>query len=180
MIRTVTFAHTDYADPPSRFEAGTPNIIGAVGLAAAIDYVEGLGLPAIGEHEQDLLARGTDLLREIPGLRLIGQARERANILSFALAGIHPHDAATILDRQGIAVRAGFHHCAQPAMERFGVPGTLIASLGLWQYGERAGGAGGKGAGGRAAAGLNFLARALKRGEGGCRRAAQAAGEGIG
>ena len=131
MIRTVTFAHTDYADPPARFEAGTPNIIGAVGLAAAIDYVEGLGLPAIGEHEQDLLARGTALLREIPGLRLIGQARERANILSFALAGIHPHDAATILDRQGIAVRAG-HHCAQPAMDRFGVPGTLRASLGLY------------------------------------------------
>jgi cysteine desulfurase/selenocysteine lyase len=131
MIRTVTFAHTDYADPPARFEAGTPNIIGAIGLAAAIDYVEGLGLPAIGEHEQDLLARGTALLGEIPGLRLIGQAPERANILSFALAGIHPHDAATILDRQGIAVRAG-HHCAQPAMDRFGVPGTLRASLGLY------------------------------------------------
>ena len=131
MIRTVTFEETSYADPPARFEAGTPNIIGAIGLAAAIDYVEGLGLPAIGTHEQALLVQGTALLQGIPGLRLIGTAPEKANILSFTLPGIHPHDAATLLDRQGIAVRAG-HHCAQPAMERFGVTGTLRASLGLY------------------------------------------------
>jgi cysteine desulfurase / selenocysteine lyase len=131
MIRTVAFERTDYADPPARFEAGTPNIIGAVGLAAAIDYVEGLGLDAIGAHERDLLARATALLAEIPGLRLIGTAADKANILSFALPGIHPHDAATLLDRQGLALRAG-HHCAQPAMDRFGVAGTLRASLGLY------------------------------------------------
>src|SRR5262249_33759550 len=131
MIRTVTFEHTDFADSPARFEAGTPNILGAIGLAAAIDYVEGLGLQAIGEHENALLARGSALLSEVPGLTLIGTAPEKANILSFSLAGIHPHDAATLLDRRGIAVRAG-HHCAQPAMERFGVAGTLRASLGLY------------------------------------------------
>jgi cysteine desulfurase/selenocysteine lyase len=134
MIRTVTFERTDYADPPARFEAGTPNIIGAVGLAAAIDYVEGLGLDAIGAHEKALLGRVTALLGEIPGLRLIGTAAEKANILSFTLPGIHPHDAATLLDRQGLALRAG-HHCAQPAMERFGVAGTLRASLGLYNSG---------------------------------------------
>jgi cysteine desulfurase / selenocysteine lyase len=131
MIRTVTFEHTDYADPPARFEAGTPNIVGAIGLAAAIDYVDAAGLPAIGRHEQALLAHGTSALSRLNGLRMIGTAVKKAGILSFVLEGIHPHDAATLLDRRGIAVRAG-HHCAQPAMDRFGVPGTLRASLGLY------------------------------------------------
>ena len=135
MIRTVTFEHTDYADPPARFEAGTPNIVGAIGLAAAIDYVESIGLPVIGAHEQALLAHGTAVLSRLNGLRMIGTAKEKTGILSFVLHGIHPHDAATLLDRRGLALRAG-HHCAQPAMDRFGVAGTLRASLGLYNTRE--------------------------------------------
>jgi cysteine desulfurase/selenocysteine lyase len=135
MIRTVTFEHTEFADPPARFEAGTPNIVGAVGLAAAIDYVESIGLPAIGRHEQALLAHGTAVLSRLNGLRMIGTAKQKASILSFVLEGIHPHDAATLLDRRGLALRAG-HHCAQPAMDRFGVAGTLRASLGLYNTKE--------------------------------------------
>jgi cysteine desulfurase/selenocysteine lyase len=131
MIRSVSFARTQFADPPARFEAGTPNIVGAVGLAAAADYVDSIGLPAISRHEQALLAHGTALLSSLPGLRIIGSASHKASILSFVLEGIHPHDAATLLDREGLALRAG-HHCAQPAMERFGVPGTLRASFGLY------------------------------------------------
>jgi cysteine desulfurase/selenocysteine lyase len=135
MIRTVTFAHTEFADPPARFEAGTPNIIGAIGLAAAIDYVEGLGWPAIQAHEQALMEQGSAVLSRLNGLRMIGQARERSSILSFTLQGIHPHDAATLLDRRGLALRAG-HHCAQPAMDRFGVAGTLRASIALYNTTE--------------------------------------------
>lgn len=135
MIRTVSFEHTEFADPPARFEAGTPNIVGAVGLAAAIDYVESVGLHAIGQHEQALLAHGTSVLSRLNGLRMIGTAKEKAGILSFVLGGIHPHDAATLLDRRGLALRAG-HHCAQPAMDRFGVAGTLRASLGLYNTKE--------------------------------------------
>lgn len=131
MIRSVSFERTEFADPPARFEAGTPNIVGAIGLAAAADYVDSIGLPAISRHEQALLAHGTALLSSLPGLRFIGNAANKASILSFVLEGIHPHDAATLLDREGLALRAG-HHCAQPAMERFGVPGTLRASLGLY------------------------------------------------
>jgi cysteine desulfurase / selenocysteine lyase len=131
MIRTVTFAHTDFADAPARFEAGTPNIIGAVGLAAAIDYVEQIGWSPIMAHERVLLEHGTTALSRLNGLRLIGTSKERSGILSFTLEGIHPHDAATLLDRRGIALRAG-HHCAQPAMDRFGVAGTLRASLALY------------------------------------------------
>ncbi len=131
MIRSVTFERTEFADPPARFEAGTPNIVGAIGLAAAIDYVEKIGLGAIGRHEQALLAHGTALLSRLNGLRMIGTARQKSGILSFVLDGIHPHDAATLLDRKGLALRAG-HHCAQPAMDRFGVAGTLRASLGLY------------------------------------------------
>jgi cysteine desulfurase / selenocysteine lyase len=135
MIRTVTFARTEFADPPARFEAGTPNIIGAVGLAAAIDYVEGIGWPSIQAHEQALLSHGTAVLSRLNGLRLICTAREKSGVLSFTLEGIHPHDAATLLDRRGIAVRAG-HHCAQPAMDRFGVAGTLRASIALYNTRE--------------------------------------------
>jgi len=131
MIRSVTFEKTEFAGIPSRFEAGTPNIAGAIGLGAAVDYVEAIGLEAIQRHEQALLAYGTERLSEIPGLRLIGTAPHKAGILSFTLDGAHPHDIGTILDRSGIAVRAG-HHCAQPVMDRFGVAGTVRASLGLY------------------------------------------------
>lgn len=131
MIRTVTFERTEFADPPARFEAGTPNIIGAVGLSAAIDYVEGIGWPAIEAHETALMTHGAAALSRLNGLRMIGTARQKSSILSFTLQGIHPHDAATLLDRRGIAVRAG-HHCAQPAMDRFAVAGTLRASIGLY------------------------------------------------
>jgi cysteine desulfurase/selenocysteine lyase len=131
MIRSVTFEKTEFAAIPSKFEAGTPNIAGAIGLGAAVDYVESIGLEAIEQHEQALLAYGTERLSEIAGLRLIGTAPHKAGILSFTLAGAHPHDIGTILDRSGIAVRAG-HHCAQPVMDRFGVAGTARASLGLY------------------------------------------------
>jgi cysteine desulfurase / selenocysteine lyase len=131
MIRSVTFEKTEYAAIPSKFEAGTPNIAGAIGLGAAVDYVEAIGIGAIERHEKALLAYGTERLGEIDGLRLIGTAPHKAGILSFTLAGAHPHDIGTILDRSGIAVRAG-HHCAQPVMDRFGVAGTARASLGLY------------------------------------------------
>ncbi len=131
MIRSVTFEKTEFAAIPSKFEAGTPNIAGAIGLGAAVDYVESIGLDAVERHEQSLLAYGTERLGEIGGLRLIGTAPHKAGILSFTLAGAHPHDIGTILDRSGIAVRAG-HHCPQPVMDRFGVAGTARASLGLY------------------------------------------------
>ncbi len=127
MIASVTFAQTTYAEPPARFEAGTPDIAGAVGLAAAIDFVEGIGFDAIQAHDAELLAYGTKRLLEIPNLRLVGTAREKVAVLSF-VTDIHPHDLATVLDKQGVAVRAG-HHCAQPLMERFGVAATTRASL---------------------------------------------------
>jgi cysteine desulfurase/selenocysteine lyase len=131
MIRSVTFAKTEYNVVPFKFEAGTPNVGGAVGLAAAIEYLESLGLDAVRVHEDALLARGIDALAPIPGLRFIGTASTRSAILSFTLDGVHPHDAGTVLDDEGIAVRTG-HHCAQPIMERFGVPATIRASLGLY------------------------------------------------
>jgi cysteine desulfurase/selenocysteine lyase len=131
MIRTVTFEKTEYADIPSRFEAGTPNIAGAIGLGAAIDYVAALGLERVEGHEQALLAYATDRLRDVPGLTIYGTAPDKASIVSFTLDGVHPHDIGTILDEAGIAVRAG-HHCAQPTMERFGIAGTARASFGLY------------------------------------------------
>ena len=131
MIRSVTFAKTIFAPPPYRFEAGTPDIAGAIGLGAAIYYVESIGFEAIVAHEQALLAHGTALLEAIPGLRLIGTAPGKVGVLSFVMEGVHPHDIGTILDGEGICVRAG-HHCAQPVMERFGVPATTRASLGLY------------------------------------------------
>jgi cysteine desulfurase / selenocysteine lyase len=135
MILSVRFAETLYADPPHRFEAGTPNIAGVVGLGAAIDYVEAVGLDAIAERERALLAHGARALGDVPGLRMIGTAAEKAAILSFTLAGVHPHDVGTVLDGEGIAVRTG-HHCAQPAMERFGVPGTTRASIAFYNTEE--------------------------------------------
>jgi cysteine desulfurase/selenocysteine lyase len=131
MIKSVTLERTTYADPPHRFEAGTPNIAGAIGLGAALDYVTDVGLPPILAYEQELLGYATRALGEIPGLRLIGTAAEKACVLSFVLDGVHPHDAGTILDQEGIAVRTG-HHCAQPVMDRFGVPGTVRASLAFY------------------------------------------------
>ncbi|HEX2612417.1 MAG TPA: cysteine desulfurase [Fibrobacteria bacterium] len=129
MIRRVTFEKTTYQDPPHRFEAGTPSIVEVVGLGAAIDWITGVGIDKIAAHEHALLEYGTPLLAAIPGLRLIGTAPEKAGVLGFVLDGIHPHDIGTLLDQEGIAIRAG-HHCAQPAMDRFGVPATARASLG--------------------------------------------------
>ncbi|HYX22742.1 MAG TPA: cysteine desulfurase [Thermoanaerobaculia bacterium] len=135
MIRTVSFARTTYAPPPHRFEAGTPAIEAAIGLGAALDYLAALGLPAVAAWEAGLLALATERLAAVPGLRLIGTVKEKAAVLSFTLEGIHPHDVGTVLDREGIAVRAG-HHCAQPVMERFGVPATTRASFGLYNTRE--------------------------------------------
>jgi len=128
MIASVTFEKTTYNVPPYKFEAGTPNIAGVIGLGAAIDYVNGLGIAKIAAHENDLLAHGTEVLASVPGLRLVGTAREKASVLSFVIEGIHPHDIGTILDYEGIAVRTG-HHCAQPVMDRYGLPATARASL---------------------------------------------------
>ncbi len=131
MIKTVTFEKTTYADLPYKFEAGTPNIAGGIGLGAAVDYVNRLGLDQIAVYEHELLLYGTEALSQIPGLRIIGTAREKAAVLSFVIEGIHPHDIGTVLDRQGIAVRTG-HHCAQPVMDWFHVPATTRASLAFY------------------------------------------------
>ena len=135
MIARVSFAGTEYAPAPARFEAGTPNGAGAVGLAAALDWLEGVGLPAVAAHEHDLLVYASELLAGIPGVRLIGTARERAAVLSFLVAGVHAHDLGTILDAEGVAVRAG-HHCAQPLMERFGIAATARASFAVYNTRE--------------------------------------------
>jgi cysteine desulfurase / selenocysteine lyase len=131
MIKTVTFEKTTYNDLPYKFEAGTPNIAGGIGLGAAVDYLNGIGLDRIAAYEHELLVYGTQALEQIPGLRMIGTAREKAAVLSFVIEGIHPHDIGTVLDRLGIAVRTG-HHCAQPVMDRFGVPATTRASLAFY------------------------------------------------
>ncbi|MEO8371240.1 MAG: cysteine desulfurase [Candidatus Solibacter sp.] len=136
MIREVTFAKTTYAHLPYKFEAGTPNIAGGIGLGAALDYAEKLGVEKIAAYEHSLLEYGTEALSSIPGLRLIGTAREKASVLSFVMEGIHPHDIGTVLDQQGIAVRTG-HHCAQPVMDFFQVPATTRASLAFYNtFGE--------------------------------------------
>jgi cysteine desulfurase/selenocysteine lyase len=131
MIASVTFEKTTYNTLPYKFEAGTPNIAGTVGLGVAIDYVNGIGLDKIAEYEHELLVYGTDALSRIPGLRLLGTAKEKASVLSFVFEGVHPHDIGTILDREGIAIRTG-HHCAMPVMDRFGVPATSRASLAFY------------------------------------------------
>lgn len=131
MIRSVSFEGTVYNDIPFRFEAGTPHIAGAVGLEAALNYIDAIGMDAIGRHEDALMAYATAKLEAVPGLRMIGTAPEKAGVLSFVLEGAHPHDIGTILDREGVAIRTG-HHCAQPVMERFGVPATARASLALY------------------------------------------------
>jgi cysteine desulfurase/selenocysteine lyase len=135
MIRMVTFEKTTYADLPAKFEAGTPNVAGAIGLGAALDYVESVGRPWIAAHEADLLAYGTRLLSDVPEIRLIGTAEHKAAVLSFLFEGVHPHDVGTILDLEGVAVRTG-HHCAFPVMQHFGVPATTRASLALYNTRE--------------------------------------------
>ena len=131
MIKMVSFDKTTFADPPHKFEAGTPNIAGFVGLGAAIDYANGLGLDRIGAAERDLLAYATDALKSVPGLRLFGEAAHKAAVLSFLIDGVHAHDLATLLDHEGVAVRSG-HHCAHPLMQFYGVPATARASLAFY------------------------------------------------
>ena len=131
MIRTVSFSGSTWNELPWRFEAGTPNISGAVGLGAAIDWLEALGIESVNAHEQALLARATAALRDIPGLRIIGEAAHKGAVISFVMDSVHPHDLGTILDAEGVAVRAG-HHCAMPVMEFFDVPATARASFGCY------------------------------------------------
>ena len=131
MIRTVSFERSTWADGPQRFEAGTANIAGAVVLGAAIDYVLDIGLDRIAAHEAVLLAEATERMQALSGVRIVGTAPHKAGILSFLVDGIHPHDLGTILDTEGVAIRAG-HHCAMPLMTRFGIPGTARASLALY------------------------------------------------
>jgi cysteine desulfurase/selenocysteine lyase len=135
MIRSVTFESTDFNKIPYKFEAGTPNIAGAIGLGAALDYFTRFDRSGIVAQEGELLEYATRRLKEVPGLRLIGTAHDKVGILSFVLDGIHPHDIGTILDGEGIAVRVG-HHCTQPVMDRFGVPATVRASLAIYSTRE--------------------------------------------
>lgn len=135
MIRSVTFGQTEYNDLPYKFEAGTPNIAGAIGLGAALDYVSTVGIEAIAGHERELLDHATRLAQDVAGLRIIGTAQHKASILSFTLEGVHPHDIGTILDHEGVAIRAG-HHCAMPLMQRFGIAGTARASFSFYNTRE--------------------------------------------
>jgi cysteine desulfurase/selenocysteine lyase len=135
MISSVTFERTLFNALPHRFEAGTPDIAGAVGLAAAIGYLTEIGLDRVAAYEHELLEYATAALSEIPGLRVIGTAAVKAGILSFVVDGLHPHDVGTMLDREGVAIRAG-HHCCQPLMSRLGVPATARASLALYSTRE--------------------------------------------
>ena len=146
MIRSVTFEKTTYADLPHKFEAGTPHIAGAIGLGAAVDYVQRIGFEALVPHEADLLAYGTGALSEVKGLRLIGTAADKASILAFVMKGAHPHDVGTIVDTEGVALRTG-HHCTQPIMDRFGVPATARASVAMYNTREE----------------IDILVRALQR-----------------
>ncbi len=135
MIASVTFEKTTYNRVPHKFEAGTPNIAGTIAMGRAIDYVQEIGLERIGAYEDELLEYATAKVGAIPGVRLIGTAADRTSVLSFDLEGVHPHDVGTILDREGVAVRAG-HHCAQPVMERFGVTATVRASFAFYNTRE--------------------------------------------
>jgi cysteine desulfurase/selenocysteine lyase len=135
MIKSVTFEKTIYNDLPYKFEAGTPNIGGGIGMGAAIDYINEIDLTSVAAFEHELLDYASRRVEEIPGLRIIGTAREKAAVLSFVIDGIHPHDIGTILDDEGIAIRTG-HHCAQPVMQRFGVPATARASFAFYNTKE--------------------------------------------
>jgi cysteine desulfurase / selenocysteine lyase len=131
MIKTVTFERTEYNELPFKFEAGTPNIAGGMGLGAAIDFINGIGFETIMAHERQLMHYGIETLGGIKGLRQIGMAKERAGVISFLLEDVHPYDTGVILDKMGIAVRTG-HHCTQPVMDRFGIPGTVRASFAFY------------------------------------------------
>jgi cysteine desulfurase/selenocysteine lyase len=131
MISSVTFEKTTYNKVPHKFEAGTPDMAGAIGLKVALEYLDGLGMDNIASHESELLAYATDAISVIPGVRVIGTASEKTGVLSFVMDGVHPHDVGTVLDQEGIAIRTG-HHCAQPVMERFGVEATARASFGIY------------------------------------------------
>lgn len=135
MIQSVTFEKTTYNVIPYKFEAGTPHIAGVIGLGAAIDYLTAIGMERLAAHEDELLRYGTEVLATVPGLRMIGTARQKAGVLSFVLEGVHPHDVGTVLDYEGIAIRTG-HHCAQPVMKFFDVPATSRASLALYNTRE--------------------------------------------
>ena len=135
MISSVTFEKTTYNRLPFKFEAGTPNIAGVIGLGAAIEYLGRIALERVAAHEHHLLAYATERISSLPGVRLIGTAQEKAAVLSFVLEGVHPHDIGTVLDQEGIAVRTG-HHCAQPVMQFFGVPATARASFALYNTEE--------------------------------------------
>jgi cysteine desulfurase/selenocysteine lyase len=131
MISSVTFEQSEWNALPYKFEAGTPNIADAIALGTAIDFIRGIGFDAIGAHESALLAYATDALSAVPGLRIIGTARRKASVVSFIMGDLHPHDIGTIVDREGVAIRTG-HHCAQPVMDRFGIPATARASLAMY------------------------------------------------
>ena len=131
MISSVTFEKTTYNSVPYKFEAGTPNIAGIVGLGAAVEYLTSLDRDAVRQHEDELLAAATDAVRALPGVRILGEAREKSSVLSFVLEGIHPHDVGTVLDREGVAIRTG-QHCAQPVMDRYGVAATARASFAFY------------------------------------------------
>jgi cysteine desulfurase/selenocysteine lyase len=146
MISSVSFERSSWNVLPYKFEAGTPHIAGAIGLHAALDYIDAIGFDAIGLQERELLDHGTDVLQQIEGVRLIGTAPRKASILSFVMEGVHPHDIGTIVDREGVAIRTG-HHCAQPVMERFGIPATARASIAMYNTREE----------------LDALGRALRR-----------------
>ncbi len=135
MISSVAFERTVYNKVPHKFEAGTPDISGPIGLRAALEYINRLGIENIERHEHDLLEYATKRVSALPGIKLIGTAKQKAGVLSFVMDGVHPHDVGTILDQQGIAIRTG-HHCAQPVMQRFGVPATARASFGLYNTKE--------------------------------------------
>ncbi len=135
MIASVSFEKTTYNELPHKFEAGTPNIAGTIGLGAAAKYLMELGLDKVAAHEHELLEYATQQVKDLPGLRIIGTAAEKASVLSFTIDGIHPHDVGSLLDHEGVAIRTG-HHCAQPVMERFQVPATNRASFGLYNTKE--------------------------------------------
>jgi len=135
MIRSVSLEQTTYADLPHKFEAGTPHISGAIGLGAAIDFLDGLDPTALADYEKDLLAYAHDTMSALPGVRIVGTAPDKAGVLSFVVEGIHAHDIGTIVDREGVAIRAG-HHCAMPLMERLELPATARASFAMYNTRE--------------------------------------------
>jgi cysteine desulfurase/selenocysteine lyase len=135
MISSVTFEKTIYNKLPYKFEAGTPDIAGAIALGAAIQYLSGLGMENVAAHGQELLAYGTEAVSAIPGVRLVGTAKQKTGVLSFVMEGVHPHDIGTVLDQEGIAIRTG-HHCSQPVMQRFDIPATARASFAVYNSTE--------------------------------------------